>query len=446
VTLPDPFGGLNAETYSQIRARPERHVWAGENRSFVVEPMHRGFIYNAPVALHVIEDGVTRRIVYDTGRFAFGRLAPASNIPDIGFSGFRLHQTVDGGQREVVNVQGASFFRSAARGQYQGTVARGLALRTAEPRGEEFPIFRSFWIERPNSRDLVVIHAVADSESAVAAFRFSLRPGDVTIIDTEMTVFARAALDHVGVAPMQSTFLFAANRRRNVDDYRPAVHDASGLQILNGRDEWIWRPLSNPEALQISSFVDENPKGFGLLQRERDFAQYQDDDQRYDLRPSLWIEPIGEWGPGMIQLVEIPSDNEIHDNIVAYFRPRGALAAGSETSFTYRQFWCWHPPERPQLATSTGFRIGRGGGRRRRFLVEFTDPIFGAETPPELRTVLSATPGAPHNQRTLVNAQRKTARVMFDLDPGSDTVVELRLQLMAGERPLTETWLYRWTP
>jgi glucans biosynthesis protein len=346
----------------------------------------------------------------------------------------------------VASFQGASFFRSAARGQMQGVTARGLALRTAEPRGEEFPTFRAFWIERPASRDLVVVHAVADSESAVAAFRFSLRPSDVTIIDTEMTLFARAALDHVGIAPMQATFLFAANRRRGVDDYRPAVHEVSGLQMLSGRDEWIWRPLSNPEALQISSFMDEHPKGFGLLQRDRDFGQFQDDDLRYEIRPSLWIEPIGDWGPGGVQLVEIPSDNEIHDNIVAYWRPRGTLPAGSETSVTYRQFWCWQPPERPPLATTSGFRIGRGGGRRRRFLVEFTDPLFGAETPPELRTVVAASPGTLHGQRTLLNPQRKTARVSFELDPGSETSVELRLQLMAGDRPVTETWLYRWTP
>jgi glucans biosynthesis protein len=443
--LPDPFQNLNQEQFQAIRARPERHAWTGENRGFVLEPLHRGFIYQAPVALHLVEDGVTRRLVYDSGRFAFGRLQPPGGLPDIGFSGFRLHVEAEGGPREVAAFQGGTFFRSAARGQVHGALARALAIRTADTRGEEFPAFRAFWIERPHGRDLAVVHAVADSESAVAYFRFSLRPGDVTILDTEATVFARAAVDHVGIAPMQATFLFAANRRRNVDDYRPAVHEASGLQILNGRSEWIWRPLNNPESLQISSFMDENPRGFGLVQRDRDFAQYQDDDQRYDLRPSLWIEPIGDWGPGVVQLVEIPTDAEIHDNIIAYWRPRQPMPAGGEIAHAYRQFWCWQPPERPPLALAQGFRTGRGGGRRRHFLIEFTDAMFGSETPPDVRPLVSAPPGTIHNLRLLFNAGRKSARVHFDLEPGGETGIELRLQLLAGDRPVSETWLYRWT-
>ena len=216
--------------------------------------------------------------------------------------------------------------------------------------------------------------------------------------------------------------------------------------MLNGRGEWIWRPLNNPEQLQISQFMDENPKGFGLIQRERDFSAFQDDDLRYDLRPSLWIEPIGEWGAGSIQLVEIPSESEINDNIIAFWRPKVGIAAGSETSIAYRQFWCWSPPEKPALVQAVGFRIGRGSqARRRRCLVEFAGELFAQEKSPEIKLNLTCSPGQILNPRLLINPQRQTARVLFELDPGSENAVELRLILEDGDKPLSETWLYRWT-
>jgi periplasmic glucans biosynthesis protein len=446
VALPDPFGSMNAEVYGGIRHRPERRIWADENRPIVIEPLHRGFVYATPVAISLVEDGNVRRVVYDATRFNLGRLTPPSQLPDLGFSGFRLLTAGENG-REIVSFQGATFFRSLAKGQTLGALSRALAIKTADPRGEEFPVFRAFWIERPGPDGPVVIHAVADSEGATAAFRFTLRANDVTILDTEATIFARAAIDHIGIAPMQASFLFGPNKRRNVDDLRPAVHEVNGLQMLNGKGEWIWRPLSNPEQLQISSFIDENPRGFGLLQRDRDFGSFQDDDNRFDLRPSLWIEPIGDWGPGNVQLIEIPSESEINDNIVAFWRPRTPLAAGSETMIAYRQFWCWAPPEKPTLAQAIGFRVGRGAqGRRRRCLVEFAGEVFGQENPPEMKLNLSCSPGQILNPRLLVNQQRQAARVLFELDPASENAVEMRLIIENGDKPLSETWLYRWTP
>jgi periplasmic glucans biosynthesis protein len=445
-TLPDPFNGLNYESYVGIRHRPERLIWADENRPMIVEPLHRGYLFTTPVAISVVENGMVRRIAYDAGRFQLGRLQAPAGLPDMGFSGFRLLTSGDN-QREIAIFQGATFFRSLAKGQNMGAMARAMAIRTADARGEEFPIFRAFWIERPTNDGVIVVHAVADSESATAAFRFTIRPNDVTIIDTEATVFTRAVVDHIGFSPMQATFLFAANRRRNVDDMRPAVHEVNGLQMLNGRDEWIWRPVSNPEQLQISSFVDENPKGFGLMQRERDFTAFHDDDQQFQLRPSLWIEPIGDWGPGFVQLVEIPSDSEVNDNIIAYWRPRQPLPAGTETTLAYRQFWCWTTPERPPVATAIGFRIGRGGlGRRRRFLVEFAGGFLNQDQPTEPKLSLSCAPGQIVAPRLIMNHGRKTARVAFEMDPGGESAVEMRLLLEGADGPLSETWLYRWTP
>jgi periplasmic glucans biosynthesis protein len=277
--------------------------------------------------------------------------------------------------------------------------------------------------------------------------RMTFRPGDMTIVDVETTLFPRVNLEHVGLGGMGSTYLFGPNDRRGVDDARPAVYESKGVQMLNGQGEWLWRPLQNPETLQISAFVDRNPQGFGLLQRDRDYSSFQDDDQRFDRRPSLWIEPIGEWGQGAVQLIEIPSDSEINDNILAYWRPRAPMAAGSDVAFSYRQFWCWTPPERPPLATVTATSVGRGStGRRRRFFVDFTGEGLNGAMPPEFRAALTTSSGTIQTLKTWPYPDRKTLRVAFELDPGNENASEMRLVLEAGGKPLSETWLYRWTP
>jgi glucans biosynthesis protein len=245
-----------------------------------------------------------------------------------------------------------------------------------------------------------------------------------------------------------ASFHYSPWSRRIFDEVRPAAYEVSGLQMLTGSGEWIYRPVCNPATLQVAAFVDNNPKGFGLVQRDRDFAHFQDDDQRFELRPSLWIEPLGEWGQGSVQLIEIPSDNEINDNIIAYWRPRQGLAQGGEAMFTYRQAWCWHPPERPALATATRIRQGRGSQpRRRRFVLDFNgDELADAGIVTSLKANISASPGTIQNLRLIPYPERKGARVSFELEPANDAFSELRLVLEAGQRPVSETWLYRWTP
>jgi len=323
-----------------------------------------------------------------------------------------------------------------------------LSIKTADPRGEEFPAFRAVWIERPTlAVGALVIHALIDSESVTGAYRFTLRPGDATIIDTECTLFARVAVDNLGLATMSAAHLSGLIDERRDDDLRPTVSEASGLQMLTGQGEWLWRPVANRNTLQISTFVDESPRGFGFLQRDRNFDHYQDDDQHYENRPSLWIEPIGDWSAGGFQLVEIPSDSEINQNIIGYWKPKQALAAGSETSFAYRQFWCWNPPEQPPLAIARQSRSGRGSSqKRRRFIVEFSGDILSLPQNAEaMKPNLSASPGSIAALRTFTSADKKSCRILFEIDPGNESYSELRLVLEASGKPISETWLYRWT-
>ncbi|MCO5093333.1 glucan biosynthesis protein [Bosea sp. (in: a-proteobacteria)] len=445
--LPEGYASLPADQYAAIRMQPGATVWAGENRGFTVEPLHRGHIFSNPVSLFTIEEGTVRRIGFDRGKFDYGRVAPPPANLDLQFSGMRITAGLER-PFEVAVFQGGTFFRALARGQNFGAMARALILRPGETRGEELPFFRAFWIERPSPAvGSLVIHGLLDSESVVGAVRMTLRPGDVTFVDVEMTLFARQALDHVGFGCASATFLSGPQSRRVFDDIRPSIGEVSGVQMRSGAGEWIYRPVNNPATLQVSSFVDENPKGFGLVQRERDPAAFQDDEQRFELRPSIWIEPLGDWGAGSVQLIEIPSDSEPNKNIIMYWRPKQPLAAGSETALSYRQAWCWQPPERPELAIAVRSRQGKGSqGRRRRFIVDFTgerlaDPALVAAT----RATITAQPGAVHGIRLWSYPERKLMRVGFEVDPGNENLSELRLVLRAGEEPVSETWLNRWT-
>ncbi|MET0606094.1 MAG: glucan biosynthesis protein, partial [Beijerinckiaceae bacterium] len=328
--LPDGWANLPRDRYATIRANPASFLFQGENRGVAIEPLHRGFVFTRLVQLFVIEDGRVRRLVYDPSIFDFGRTPPPPQGLDLAFSGLRLFgDPVDGQNREVATFQGGTFFRAIARAQNYGVTARALALRLAEARGEETPFFRGIWIERPPvGANAVNLHGLIDSESATGVFAATVRPGDITIIDAQLTLFARQALDNIGIGVMSGMYLYGPNERRSQDDVRPAVYEVSGLQMARGNGEWVWRALSNPQNLQISIFGDENPRGFGLLQRTRDPTWFQDDDQRLERRPSLWVEPIGDWGAGALQLVEIPSDSDVNKNIVAYWRPKAPMGIG----------------------------------------------------------------------------------------------------------------------
>jgi periplasmic glucans biosynthesis protein len=445
--LPDPFANLTYEQYVDIRASAGSALWSGDNVGFAVEPLHRGFIFSTPMDIYIVDNGMAQRVPYDRAAFDFGKLQPPADLPDIGFSGFRVLDAVEGhGFQEVAIYQGASFFRAKARGQNLGVTARGLSIRAGDPQGEEFPLFRSVWIEKPKpAANALVIHALLDSASVAGAFRFTLRPGEATIIDTELTIVARAAVDHIGLGAMGGMYLFGGLEHRQTDDVRPNVYEINGLQMLTGAGEWIWRPVANRDTLQISAFVDQNPRGFGLLQRNRSFSMFQDDDQHWELRPSLWIEPIGDWGEGQVQLLEIPTTSENNGNIIAFWRPKAGLAEGATQSFAYRQFWCWTPPARPTLAVCTGSRMGKGG-KGWRFIVEFSGELFvDAARAAEVKVNLAANPGQIVWSRTFTSAERKTLRVAFELDAGSEAFSELRLVLESAGQPASETWLYRWT-
>ena len=444
--LPGVFSGLNFEQYAAIRRKPGTAIWAGEKVGFSLEPLHRGFVYTAPVVVNIVENGLSQRVVYDAGDFDFGKIQAPPAMGDLGFSGLRILRASDQGFDDVAIFQGASFYRSRAKGQHFGVTARGLSIRTGDDPGEEFPFFREFWVEKPApASNTLTMYALLDSATVTGVFHFTIRPFEMTIIDTEMTLIARATTDRVGVGAMAAGYLFSPLDHRRTDDWRAAAYESTGLQIFSGKGEWLWRPVANRETLQISAFADQNPRGFGLLQRSRSFDAFYDDDGRWEFRPTLWIEPIGDWGEGDVRLLEIPAPSELNANIITQWRPKAGIAAGTTLSLAYRQFWCWTPSTRPPLAVCTSSRSGKIGNLRR-FTVEMTGDIFADPQKAAAATAeVAANPGKIVSTRLFSYKDRHSVRVMLDLDPGSETFSELRLTLSIDGQAVSETWLFRWT-
>jgi periplasmic glucans biosynthesis protein len=444
--LPGVFSGLTFEQYASIRRAPGTAIWADEKVGFSLEPLPRGFVFGTPVAINIVENGLAQRVIFDPADFDFGKLQPPPAMGDLGFSGLRILRASDEGFQDAAIFQGASFYRSRAPGQNFGVTARGLAIRTGDEPGEEFPLFREFWVEKPTpASNTLTMYALLDSESVTGSFRFTIRPLETTIIDTEMTLIARVPTDKLGISAMAANYLFSPLDHRRPDDWRAAVYEVTGLQVLSGKEEWLWRPVCNRETLQISAFADTSPRGFGLLQRSRSFDAFYDDEGRWELRPTLWIEPIGEWGEGDVRLLEIPAAAEANANIVAQWRPKTGIAAGTTKAFAYRQFWCWTPPSKPQLAVCTSSRSGKAGGRPR-FAVEMTGEAFADPQKAAAAAVdIQANPGKIGAVRLFPYKDRRSVRVIFDLDPGSGAYSELRLVLKVDNQAVSETWLYRWT-
>jgi periplasmic glucans biosynthesis protein len=444
--LPNVFSNLTFEQYTAIRRVPGSAIWSNQKLGFSLEPLHRGFVYTTPVGINIVDNGIAQNVIYDGADFDFGQLKPPAGLGDLGFSGLRVLKASDQGFEDVAIFQGATFYRSRAHAQPFGLTARGLAIGTGDDPGEEFPLFRQFWIEKPNpAANTLTIQALLDSASVAGAVRFTLRPSDTTIIDTEMTLIARAAVDKLGFAAMAASYLFSPLDHRRPDDVRAAAYESTGLQILSGSGEWLWRPVSNRDTLQISAFSDVNPRGFGLLQRSRSFDAFYDDETHWELKPSLWIEPIGDWNEGNLRLLEIPAASETNENVIAQWRPKASMAAATTQSIAFRQFWCWSPPSKPPLAACVSSRNGKVGNRQR-FAVEmagdmFADPAKAAAASADIQ----ASPGKIVSVQVFPYKDRRSVRVVFDLDPGSETYSELRLTLKVDNQAASETWLYRWT-
>ena len=449
---------LTYEQYQAIEFRHDHALWAQSQSAFRLEFFHCGRGFKEPVQLYEVAGGEAREIRYSSDMFKFdgSSIDPRQLPADLAFAGFRVHTSTNW-QEDIAVFLGASYFRARGSDSRQfGLSARGLAIDTAMDI-EEFPRFIAFWLERPSpeSRTLV-FHGLLDSVSATGAYRFALTPGVPQLIEVDAAIYPRKPIRRLGLAPLTSMYQCGENDRRLANDWRPEIHDSDGLAICTGKGEWLWRPLTNPAAMHISSYVDESPRGFGLLQRDRNFEHYQDDGVFYDRRPSAWVEPKGDWPKGAIQLVELTAPNETFDNIVAYWHPATPPQPGDELLYGYRMYWGTHLPAAPALAQTVATRTGLGGvvGHDRqyfswRFAVDFAGGELAAlAKSTEVVPVVSVSRGTIEVPSARPLQSIGGFRVMFDLQPPDDSVepIDVRLFLRHRGQPLTETWMYQWTP
>ena len=456
--LPRALATLSYEQYSEIKFLPAAALWHGQSM-FEVQFFHRGFNFDRRVNIYEVLPSGVRPVAYSPSMFYFGGDVPRIPLPaNLGFAGLRVHYPLNspGYKDEVIAFLGASYFRALGRNEGYGVSARGLAIDTATPAGEEFPYFTDFYLVRPDANQrTMTIYALLDSPSLTGAYEFDVRPATITQVQVTAELYPRGAVDKLGIAPLTSMFLYGeSSEGRPFDDWRPEVHDSDGLMMQTGTGEWLWRPLDNPETLQVNRFMDDNPKGFGLIQRDRDFADYQDPDSQFERRPSYWIQPLGDWGKGGIELVEIPSDEEIHENIDAYWVPSTQVVPHAPIRFSYLM----------SAHLSSGGRWPPGG----RVLATRFGPVLNGTTPVsgmrlvlidftggDLDSLLASQPvhadvsadGGKINRVTVQRLPENGAwRVAIEVKPGGDQPVDLRCYLDLYGEALTETWTYQWIP
>jgi glucans biosynthesis protein len=459
-TLPDGvLSGLSYDDYRLIRFRTERARWQGEGAAFHLHPFHLGWLFTEPVLIFEVVAGEARPMTFTTADFEYldelaARVPAGTDLP--GVAGFRLNHPLNRPDRfdELVAFLGASYFRALGRGSAYGISARGLAINTARGVAEEFPRFSRFWIERdPAGGATITVHAALESASVTGAFRFVIRPGAMTEMDVTTRLFFRSDVEEVGIAPLTSMFLFADVNRGDFDDYRPAVHDSDGLGILRASGEMIWRPLNNPPQLANSYFAETAPRKFGLYQRDRAFESYQDLGARYERRPSLEVEPQGDWGAGAVRLVEIPSDLEANDNIVAFWVPQAPVRAGEAREFTYRLRWGDLPPD-PFAPRAHVRRTAAGAGGvsgvaaepdTRKFVIDFAGgQLAGLPPDADIAPVVTVTGGELTGVTLDKVSPHDIWRVVIDLRAAPGAVVEIGLHVAGYGQKLTEDWLYQW--
>ncbi len=453
--LPRSLLDLSYDQYRDIRFKPDKSIWRNMKLPFELQFFHPGLYFNQSVKINLLVNGQARPLPFNFANFDYGRLNPnldTSQFQNIGYAGFRVHFPLltNKYKDEVLVFQGASYFRALGKDQRYGLSARGLAVDTAEITGEEFPYFTEFWIEQPTAKSKeLVIYALLDSRRTTGAYRFVLKPGKDTQMDVQAKLFLREHVAKLGVAPLTTMFFFGDNSPVRPDDYRPEVHDSDGLLMSAANGEWIWRPLVNPRRLLVTSFAFHNPRGFGLLQRDRDFKHYEDLEARYEMRPSTWIVPKGNWGDGRVELVQIPSPDETNDNIVAYWLPDKQAEPLEPMDFQYTMFWQKDAQPSAPLGYVAQTRRGHGYFKAPdgtlRLMVDFEgEALRKLPADSKLLTGLWVGDNGELVEKQLfkndVTGGWRLSIRFKRLD--NEKPVEMRATLRDGKGPVSETWSY----
>jgi glucans biosynthesis protein len=454
--VPDWLTKISYDQWRDIRFKADQALWADKKVPFRVQFFHPGLFYHRPVKMNVVSDGKVEPVAFSPNMFDYGRNDFASKVPqDLGFAGFRIHSPIKTAEYfdEVIVFLGASYFRSLGRDQVFGLSARALAVDTAESWGEEFPYFREVWLVEPKPGEKsVTIYALMDSQRVTGAYKFVVTPGEQTTTHVDSQLFVRKAIAKIGLGAMTSMFFHGENTARGFNDFRPEVHDSDGILVQFMSGEWLWRPLDNLKTLSVSGLAAEDPAGFGLIQRDRDFASYQDLETQAERRPSAWVQPDTGWGKGRIEVVEIPTNDELNDNVVTYWVPDRKIEPGTPLMFSYTVTWygddATRPPNGRVLATRRDNGTVENG---QRFVLDFVGKELAAIPADQVvRGVVSVAGGEAAgeivDQHVVKNPFTGGWRLTFQVKRKQKDPLELRAYLDQGNTVLTETWSYALHP
>ncbi|QJR82792.1 glucan biosynthesis protein [Alteromonas pelagimontana] len=460
--LDEKLKKMDYQQYRAIRFEADKSLWRGKN-DYEIQFFHPGFLYQQPVTVVTVDRSNKEKTVpFDSSMFRYDKNAEQfAGLTDkkSGFAGFRVHYPLKSGEYkdEFAVFLGASYFRLVGKNQVYGLSARGLAIDTALPKGEEFPHFTKFWLIEPAKGGPITLYARLESPSVAGAYEFIIDPGVNTEMKVRSWLFARQDIEKLGIAPFTSMFLYGENTERSHDDYRPEVHDSDGMMMINQEGEQVWRVLTNPARLQITSLGATAPKGFGMMQRDNNFENYLDAEANYHLRPSFWVTPQDGFEKGRLELVEIPTDSEIHDNIAAYWVPEEAMTAGQGRYFRYTLKTVEQSPHK-KLSIATVLRTRQGASQLpgfestneksvRRFIVDFALPKGAESNPDNLNLILEASNGAVDQARLQPVNGGKELRATFLLTPASSNPVDMRLFINTKQdEKISEVWNYVYQP
>ncbi len=453
--VPELLVNMPYDQFQSIRFRPDQSLWRGDGSKFQMMFFHPGLFFRNAVDVLVVDGETVTPLAFEKSWFDYPPKL-AQDIPnDLGYAGINLTfpLTAPDVQNQFLSFAGASYFRGVGTEESFGLSGRGLALNTGLPVGEEFPLFRRFWLVKPApDATQMTFYGLLDSKSVTGAYRFVATPGEPLVMQVEASLFFRKAVDQVGLAPLTSMFYHGENTDRPVGHWRPEVHDSDGLAIETGTGELVWRPIANPKRLSHSYFAVTNPRGFGLIQRDRRFSSYEDPEAHYQNRPNAWIVPKGDWGEGHVILVEIPTDAESNDNIVAFWTPKEPVKPGTRIDLAYEvQIGGARTPTHSggfASATYVGAGDVIGGGNVEgtvRVLADFTGgdlPDLPANAP--VTAVVNVSEGAELIHQTVFPVpENKGWRLSLLVRPPKDKPLEMRAFLKKDNASLTETWTYR---
>jgi periplasmic glucans biosynthesis protein len=463
--LPAVLSRLTYDQYREIEFRHDKALWAEEGLPFRVEFFHLGYLYQEPVHFNEFSLTHTQPVRFAPDFFDYRSLRLPSEIPaNTGYAGFRVLNPLNepGKWDELGAFQGASYFRLLGQGQVYGMSARGLALDCGEDgRPEEFPLFTDWWLGKPqHGDDELLLYAILDSVSCTGAYEFHIHPGAATVAEVEAVLYfreqanilaadpQRKPLATIGYAPLTSMFWFGSASEWKFDDYRPEVHDSDGLLMHMDGGEMVWRPLAIGSALRHQIFPAANVRGFGLLQRDRNFDHYQDVFHAYENVPSVWVTPHGKWGNGEVHLVELSTQYEGMDNVVAFWNPAGKPAPLQPLRFGYTLSWTRETETALSSNEVVATRVGLNprAQEQRQFVIDFDLPKL-TNDPPTVAASCGDN-GTITESQIYRNKADKTWRVFLNLlpKPGQHQPVDLKCALKKGDDTVSETWSYHWSP